>query len=188
MASSRHNILLRHFTGGISDTHYLMNRGGKEIWIRKPNRSLQVKTQKQKLSQSNFKRSQQYASEVNKDPVRKSFYTPFRKDGKTEYNLALSDFSIAPVIHSYDLHAYRGKEGDIIEVDASDNIKVIAAWCVIYTFDGSIIEEGAAQLNPFTGLNWEYTVKNTHQLQPDNIILFSVFDFAGNETKKVLRQ
>ncbi len=65
----------------------------------------------------------------------------------------MADFMRAPVIYSGNLTLYNGLEGDIIEVVALDNFKVISAFCKIH---------------------------------PGNKILFTVFDFAGNEPRKVL--
>lgn len=186
MAITQNNLLLRKFTGTVSESHYIMCRGDKEILCRKPNRKGHIKTQGEKRTQGNFALAQKYASAINKDPEKKSFYTPFRKGAKTEYNLAMADFMRAPFIHSCNLTAYNGLEGDIIEVVALDNFKVISAFCTIYGFDGQILEEGPAYVNPYTDTNWRYKVQYDHPLHPGNKILFTVFDFAGNETRKVL--
>lgn len=179
MATYNNNLLLHGAKGKLGD-YYIMNRGGKQIMVRRPNRDGHVAKGAQKFTQDRFRQAQQFASEICLDPGRKAFYTPFRKGGNTEYNLALGDYLKPPEFLGVDVSAYRGKTGNELLVRAMDNIRITRMLVRIEQGNGSVLEEGEA-IETGRMDEWAYTVRFDHDLQAGDLVVFTAFDNAGNK-------
>lgn len=181
MATYHNNLLVHGIEGKIGE-HYFMNRGGKQILVRCPNRGGHVSKGAQKAGQDRFRLAQQYAKEVNLDPQRRAYYTPFRKGGKTEYNLALADFLKPPVILNVDVSGYRGKAGNELLVTAMDNIGITRLLVRIENQQGLLREEGDAIKT--NGLDeWTYQVQYDQDWQTGDRVFITAYDNAGNQAE-----
>lgn len=180
MAIVNHNLLLKNAQGVLGE-YYIMIRGGKEILVRRPNRSGHVPKASEKQGQELFRLAQQYAAGVNKDPARKEFYRPFKKGGQSEYNLALADYKVAPVIFRLEGSEYSGKAGDTLLAYAKDNIRVTRVLFRLENSRAQVLEEGegteTGQLD-----EWSFMVQSDHPTETGDLLVCTAFDFAGNKT------
>ena len=184
MATNRGNKLLENFKGMLGDFYYMI-RGGEQIMLRRPNRSNHKKKPREAETQDSFTRANIYARKVNKDPVAKAFYTPFRQPKLTEYLLAQSDCMVPPQIHSCDTGAYTGLGGQPIYVVATDNIKVVEVKCSILGADGKDLESGRAV--PGTKPDeWIYSGQLDHLSLAGYRIRIQAYDRPRNEARMEL--
>ena len=90
---------------------------------------------------------------------------------KNAYNLALSDWFHAPVIHEVSRQAGR------IYVNATDNVQVTKVLITISDDEGQTIEQGQATMRSDT--LWEYITS----APAEAALTVEAFDLAGNCTK-----
>lgn len=142
-------------------------RDGRTIVVSRPDFSNRVFSQEQLTHQSRFQQAAAYARIAAKThPI----YAELAQQRlKPAYNIALSDWFHAPVIHEVTRQAGR------IHVNVTDNVQVAKVRITIVDGQEQTLEQGEAKLlyNPF----WEFeTLK-------EGSILVEAFDLAGNCTK-----
>lgn len=126
--------------------------------------------------------AQQYAKEVNLDPQRRAYYTPFRKGGKSEYNLAHADFLRPPVIGNIDVSGYIGKAGNELLVTATGNIGITRMLVRIENQKCMLREEEEAlKTNGFD--EWTCQVQYDHDWHIGDRVQVTAFDYAGNQAE-----
>ena len=142
-------------------------RNGTTLLCLVPDFSNRVFSEEQLAHQSRFQKAASYASRAAKThPI----YTErARQTQLPAYNIALSDWFHAPVIHQVSL-----QEGRIL-VNATDNVQVAKVRITILNEQMEIAEQGeAAQTNDKW---WEY------ETSTEGKVIVEAFDLAGNCTK-----
>ena len=143
-------------------------RNGKTIVTAAPNFSNRVFSEGQLAHQSRFQQAAAYAKVAAK--TQPLYAELARQTQQPAYNIALSDWFHAPVIHT--ISCFPG----CISVQATDNVQVTQVLITILDEQGKILEQGNA--SPVEDSLWEYKASTTGD------ILVEAFDHAGNVTRQ----
>lgn len=168
MAKVKDNILIRGLSGMLGKQFVIRQmKDGSTIVSAKPDFSRRVFSKGQLTHQSRFIQAKEYAKVASKThPI----YAKLAKEAEnlTAYNVALSDWFHAPVIHSIT------QEGALVRVEASDNVMVSRVVVTVLDEQGKVLERGEGVKG--SGDSWEYV------LQQNGKVLVEVWDLAGNRT------
>lgn len=168
MAKVKNNLIITGAHGTLGKNFVIRQmKDGSTIISTKPDFSNRVFSEGQLIHQSRFKQAKDYAKSASKtNPI---YAKLAKKAGNlTAYNVALSDWFHAPVIHSIT------QEGAVVRVQASDNVMVSKVVVTILDEQGKVLEQGEGIKG--TGDSWECT------LQQDGKVFVEVWDMAGNRT------
>jgi hypothetical protein len=185
MAKAKRNPVIGELTGKIKDLQFAQYEDKQVVrgsYKRKPTTKW---TDPQVQSQSKFGKSTQYAREVLADPARKAEYEAAKKTKhRSEWNLAIADAQNAPAILDVDLDSYHGQPGQLIFIQAVDDIKVVSVSVTIHGAAGALLEMGSAALNTVKH-RWIY-VAQTVVPAPESAVVITVtaVDLPGNQTQK----
>ena len=181
MAKLDENLLMQLVRGTLGKQVVVKVRAGKPYLSALPvvdkNR---VPTGGQLVNRRKFKFSSLYATEVIKDENAKAAYTAAARPNQSAHNVAFMDAFIAPEVQGIIAQGYRGKPGDIIIVQATDNFRVKAVKVSIHDPAGELIETGDAVGNG-DNANWVYTAKQPNGSVAGSRITATVIDLPGNE-------
>jgi hypothetical protein len=145
-------------------------KDGRTILATRPNYSGYEWTTGQRTHHSRFKEAAAYARVASKaNPL---YEQRTRGTAKNAYNLALSDWFHAPVIH--DVARYPGR----IRIDATDNVLVTRVVVTLSDEQGQILEQGEAKL--INDAWWEYATAAPSEAK----IIVEAFDLARNVAKQ----
>ena len=169
MAKVKRNVMFRGISGTIDKTLvFRQMRDGTTILSAKPDFSRRVFSKGQLTHQSRFQEAAAYARHAAKtNPI----YAELAKGTmKTAYNIALSDWFNSPVIHNIQ------RQGELIRVEATDNVRVNKVLVTILDSEEKILEQGEAVL--VKDMKWEYVSATEGRVK------IEVWDLAGNVTKQ----
>ncbi len=156
MAKVRRNVLLGDVSGRIgNDIVFKRACGGQTILCRKPTfLDDRVFSPAQKEHQKRFREAAAYAKQAAaQNPI---YAEKAKKTGQPAYNVALADFMHPPEILAVDLSGYSGRAGEVIRIQARDDVAVARVSVVIADAGRQIVEQGQATSNS-SGLWWTYT-------------------------------
>ena len=175
MAKVRNNVVMRGLSGSFGDQMVIkIDKAGRTIVSNKPefdpNRQF---TESQLTHQEDFREASAYAKNAKgqEEYLAKAEGTP-----KSTYNVAMADWFHAPEIKDIDISAWHGQTGQMIRIEAMDDVKVTQVTVVITDAEGAVIEQGQAE--PATGLWWEYVTSAAATGNPS--VLVSVQDLPGH--------
>jgi hypothetical protein len=103
-----------------------------------------------------------------------------RETGTTAYNIALSDWFVAPKVLQINVDRWTGKPGQVIRVKARDNVGVSNVSVMICDADGKLLEAGEASLAEPGSAWWEYTTQTSVPLLPFPSVKAMAQDLPGN--------
>lgn len=153
MADVGLNPVLERFRGAIGNLVF-KRFFGRTVVARKADPSGREPTPAQTAVRSRFRLAASYAQSVFADPGRKAAYaTVAAVRGSPIFSLAMTDYLTPPVVHSLDLAAYRGRAGDLVQVEATDDFEVMGVTVVIRNDGGEVLEQGPANL---VNGRWQY--------------------------------
>ena len=157
---------------------------GKTVMAKPPvQHDPRVPTAKQKAHVRRFQKAVKFATRmVGNDATRVEYENGIKGRKYTARLVAMSDFFNAPEIESIDASAYQGAIGDRIIVDAIDDFKVMGVSLVITGPDGTMLEQGAAQLDPDDPDRWIYTATAANAIVAGTKIAAQAVDKPGNVT------
>ncbi len=184
MAKLKNNVVTKRTRNKVDDIHIFNQRIEKTIQRKVQSSSVLIKTDKQLKVRTKFKKGVEYAKSVISNPSIKAAYEAVLADGQTAYNLALSDYFVAPEIQMLDTSKYHGKVGDIIRVRAIDNFRVNEVKLIIKKRNEIIIESGDAVRDSLNILLWKYTVTKVNTKVSGTKIIATAIDLPGNLTAK----
>ena len=144
-------------------------KDGRTIVATRPNYSNHKWTKDQGAHHSRFQQAAAYARDAARtNPL----YSKLAEGtAKNAYNIALSDWFHAPLIHEVTWEAGR------IRVKATDNVQVANVRITVLDGQGQTLQQGeAAQVNDAW---WEFETTTS----PEGKIIVEAFDLAGNCTK-----
>ena len=171
MAKVRDNPITQGLSGKLGRRLFFRRmRNGMTLLCRVPDFSNRVFSQGQLTHQSRFQQASAYARVAAKThPI----YTELAQQRlQPAYNLALSDWFHAPVIHEV------SRQAACIRVNATDNVQVAKVLITILNEQGETLEQGeAVQAND---LWWEFETA----APIEGKIIVEAFDLAGNRTKR----
>lgn len=138
-----------------------------------------ITASKPSAKQQKLKRCMLYARAAMRNTTLFELYSTGLKDGELPFNKAFSDAYHPPKIVKIDLDEYRGNQGDVIRIKATDDFKVVRIRIFIFTSYHQLLEKGCARNN---GLNyrWTYKAKTSISEHPGIYIRVTAYDLAGN--------
>ena len=172
MAKVRDNPITEGLSGKLGRRLFFRKlRNGTTLLCRVPDFSHRVFSPGQLTHQSRFQQAAAYARVAAKTiPL----YAELAQQRlQPAYNIALSDWFHAPVIHQVQ------QNNGSIHVEASDNVMVAKVVVTVLDAQGTVLEQAEAIRGE--GNWWEYVPKMT-----GSTITAEAHDLAGNVTKSVL--
>lgn len=173
MAISEHNVITRGATGTFGGQVVFRQRNGKTIMC-KPPKPYPPKTPTQIANQERFKRANDFAKQVIKDPAKKAFYKSIAKPGQTAFNAAFQDAYHKPEVEV-------SVQEQTIAIKARGKHRVEKVKVAIQDPSGTEKRTGFALLKNDL---WEY---NLGDIQEGESIWLWVHDIAGNIVRKKYR-
>jgi len=154
MAKVRNNIFVRGLSGSLGDQFVVkLDKAGRTIVGVSPTFSEHRTYSASQLDwQENFRNAAVYATGAKNNPVyiEKAENTPMNP-----YNVAMADFFHGPEIKALDASAWNGTTGQVIRIQAVDDVKVTQVNVAITDATGTVLEQGAAV--QAEGAWWTYT-------------------------------
>jgi hypothetical protein len=150
--------------------------------VQSPPRMNGKESEAQRAHRRKFQRATLYANVVMSDPVIAEVYGSKAKKGQTARNVAVADCMHAPNIERVDVAGYHGQPGDVIRIEATDDVAVKVVKVVITNSDGTPVEEGLA-VPEATGYEWTYTATTANDSLAGDRIEVYASDLPGNITK-----
>ena len=99
------------------------------------------------------------------------------------FNVATADFLHPPEIASVDLAGYNGREGDLIEVRAVDDVAVDTVGIMIATGDNAVVEEGRMTRLENDRTLWRYNA--TRNAEADHVrVIVDAADLTSQVTRE----
>ena len=141
-------------------------------------------TARQKDQMDRFRQASQYAKSQTRNAADKAHYAKgICRQRPSAYNVALSDYLNAPVIHYIRPKLYTGDVGSLITIKATDDFRVERVHVTIHTPEGKLLESGDAERNKRKPFMWNYraTVKNA--AVSGSVIKVIAEDRPGNKTE-----
>jgi hypothetical protein len=176
----RNNVITHGLSGKFGDILVFSQRGGKTVVSQVPQKT-KKRTKKQEAQQKHFQKAVFYAKNVKGTEIGQMYEDKAAKiPGVSGLNIAIADFMHAPDIEVVNMSKYKGKVGDEIEVEATDDFAVKSVHVEISGADGSIIEEGNAVIN-ISGV-WIYTAIADNTTLEGTKIVITASDLPGNLT------
>jgi len=169
MAKVKQNAILQGISGILGkELVFRQMKDGRTIISTKPDFSNRIFSEGQLTHQKRFQEAAAYARGAAKtNPI----YAELAKEAsKNAYNIALSDWFNPPVIHSIE------RQGELIRVEATDNVLVTKVSVSILDEEGNVFEQGEAILQ--SGHSWEYTASAEGKIKVE------AWDLAGNIVRK----
>jgi hypothetical protein len=183
MSKVINNALLQGVSGKLGETHYYRMLHGKLQMCNLPGER-KKSTARQKVQMKRFRAASQWAKAETRDAAVKAHYaTGICRERPSAYNVALSDYLNAPVIHYIRPKLYTGTVGSLITIKATDDFRVERVYVTIHTAEGKLLESGEAERNKRKPFMWNYraTVKNAKV--SGSVIQVNVWDRPDNMTE-----
>jgi len=157
MAKIKLNPIVEEVSGGLGNLVF-RNSNGKTVLCRKPDFSGTEISEDQAAHRERFRQAVAYGRSVMADADLREVYNQVadRKDMPV-FALTVADFFNAPSITGVDLSAYNGQAGNVVKVNALDDIGVVNVHVSLTNAqDGALIESGNAdETAPGSG-QWVY--------------------------------
>jgi len=143
MAKVRNNVIVRGLSGSFGDQLVMkIDKAGRTIVSNKPGfDENRVFTPSQKAQQEKFREASVYARDAKDLPV---YATKAEGTPMNPYNVALADWFHAPEIKEIDLSDWTGQSGQVIRIQALDDVQVKQVGVVITDENDAVLEQGAA--------------------------------------------
>jgi len=157
MAKIKLNPIVEEVSGGFGNIVFRASKG-KTVMCRKPDFSNIELSDNQAEHRERFRQAVAYGRSVMADPDLRAMYEQAseRKDIPV-FALTVADFFNAPSITGVDLSAYNGQVGNVVKVNALDDMGVVSVHVTLTNAqDGTLIESGNAdETTPGSG-QWVY--------------------------------
>jgi hypothetical protein len=182
MTKTTLNPTIDDYRGSIGKLVFKKYRG-RTIVAKKPVVTAEP-SQAQVNQRIRFKEAAAFGKFAQTDPALRAIYEPIARARQvTVYTVAVQDYLKKPVIKPLDLFEYKGRVGDLILIQASDEIGLASLEVTIDSNDGTLIESGqAVESAPGTG-KWTYMATVPVPYGTDIFIEVVAVDYAGNRTK-----
>ena len=175
MAKVRNNIIIQGLSGSLGEQLVIkQDKAGRTIVgvapSFDPNRTY---TEAQTEQHEKFRDASIYAKGAKGEEiyVEKAEGTPMNP-----YNVAMADWFHAPEVTEIDAEAWSGQAGQMIRIQAVDNVQVSQVNVVITDAENAVVEQGAAVRAE--GAWWAYTTTAT--VAGEVKIVVTARDLPGN--------
>ena len=179
MAQAKDNIVTKGFSGSIDRTLTFRQRAGVTIVTKMRRPGSTTITEKMQAVRTRFLASIAYAKRAIKNAVTKEMYNAAATGLKSGFNLATADAFNAPKVNSINSDNYHGAVGETIEIDATDDFKVVSVLVSIHNAAGVLVEQGDAVLQ-VDKPDWLYTATQANATRAGSKISAIATDLPGN--------
>lgn len=181
MAELKYNSLYRGTSGKFDQTVFRQRKNGKTVIAKLPRKHDIPEATKAQMER--FKAAVAYSKNALADNDLNQHYKEMAKKfpNISPYNLAMRDYLRPPVIQSIQTNDYKGKIGDKITIEATDDFQVKTLSIAITSASSSPIESGNATLE---GGKWLYTTTVANTTLSGTKIKITATDVPGNQTSK----
>ena len=178
MAKVIDNIFVRGLSGSLGDQFIVKTyKNGRTIICKKPTfKSNRTFSQAQVDHQQAFREAAAYAKKMKGEEI---YITLANRVGKIPYNLALSDWFNPPEILGVDLGGWSGEAGQVLRIQAQDNVQVQHVAVAIMDEANTLLEQGSAV--DMGTLWWEYTTTGMASGNPKVVV--TALDIPGHMTQ-----
>ena len=177
MAKVQDNIVMQGLSGTLGNQLVLKISKGRTIVSTKPTFSENRTFSAAQLAQQQaFREATTYARAVQGDEV---YIAKANGSPKSPYNVAVADWFNAPEVLGIDLSGWNGAAGELVRVQARDDVKVKHVIVRFNDAEGTLLEEGSA--TDVGALWWEYTTKSN--LTSAVTVTATAVDLPGNITE-----
>lgn len=180
MSQSKNNIVTEGLSGKVYQLVF-KQWFGRTIVAKRP-RTFSTVTANQLSIRESFKAAASYAKAIITNAALKLAYREKAKPGQTAYNMAFADFFKPPSIGEIDTSTYSSQAGCSINIEASDDFKVVSVNVKIEKPNGTLVEEGSASISS-DGLHWLYNATATGNIT-GNVITVTAMDMPGHSIVK----
>ena len=176
MAKVEKNIFVQGLSGSLGG-QFVVKRGRNATIVSKypvfdKNRTF---TEAQVDRQSTFREAVAYAKSSKGWEV---YIEKAKATHRLPYHVAISDFSNPPEITEVDVSAWTGVVGQVIRIQAVDDVKVTQVNVVIMNNLDTVLEQGAAV--QAEGMWWEYTTTTLVNASSEPKVLVTAQDLPGH--------
>ncbi len=179
---STNNIITEGLSGKIQQIVFRQH-AGKTIVSKRPKITTIPPTASQLNIRLTFRDAVIYGRSILADPVLNLAYKAKARPGQTAFNVAVADFFKPPVVGDISTDNYTSLAGSYVTVPVTDNFRVKSVTVSIKKPDETLVEEGAAVLQP-DGIHWQYDVTVLGGSTAGNIVTVKAGDTPGHFTVK----
>jgi hypothetical protein len=185
MAMLDPNTVIGILQGKIGDLVFVRAKNGKVIVRHRPVRSGHS-TAGELAGQGLLAQANVYVRRIRQEPDQYALYQRAGSlNGKRACDLAKADFYHPPVINDVDLSGCAGNTGEVIRVEAVDDFGLTSVMLTISELDGSLVEHGAAILEPSSS-KWLYQAQVSVPSGQTLILHVTAADHAANSVTKTV--
>ncbi len=188
MSKIDNNNLLAGVSGKLGDNFVIRKIRGQMQLANKPRKIGRRFTKTQESIQNKFQNAARYAKLQLSLPESAALYeTGITNKKHSAYTVAVSDYLIAPQVNFIQAMEYKGKVGDPIVVNATDDFMVTEVKITIVDAAGNEVESGAAVKDPASHELWRYLATTANPTLPGTTIRAMAFDRPGNSATEEIR-
>ena len=182
MAHSNNSLVTGKLRGSLGKELVFREWEGKTIVAKAPKSREGEPTPAQAETQEKFLLASRYARAIIRSPDKDlaEAYAAALRPRQNVYSRAVEDFLSPPVVKSINTRNYKGAVGDKIAVRAIDDFRVVSVRVEIYAANGTLLEEGNAELSA-NGIDYNYTATQANNLLAGSKIRTIATDVPGNE-------
>lgn len=159
MAKVRNNIFVRGLSGNLGNQFVVRtSKNGRTTVAAKTDFEYEREYSEAQLEhRQDFREAILYAQTAQVEEI---YRLKANGSGRSPYNMAIADWFHAPEVKGVDLSGWRGMAGDLVRVQAYDDIKVKHVIVRFSDEVGALLEEGSAT---YVGAQWwEYTTVGSY--------------------------
>jgi hypothetical protein len=184
MGESKNNLAIEGLSGQVGNLVFRRRKADGKVFVSvHPAAHEGAPSEAQQKVTARFQEAVIYGKSVTADPATKALYAEKASAGQSAYNVAVADFFNAPDIKEVDLSGYNGQVDSTIKIKVVDDFKVAKVQVKIANEDGSVVEEGDAQLQT-DGIHWSYTATQLNETLAGDKITVTAWDLPNNSTVK----
>ena len=182
MAKQKNNVVTHGLSGTVGGMLVFRQTATGTV-VQSPPRVSGKSTDAQKAHRRKFQRAVLYGKAILADPaLQQEYAAAAQRKNQTPFNVAVADFLHAPDIELIDVSGYHGQPGDVIRIEATDDMMVKEVRVVISDYEGNVVEEGYAQSGALK-FEWIYTVTVDNPNPAGDRIEAYASDIPGNISK-----
>ena len=181
MAKIKLNPLFGEVRGKLGRIVIKQSKNGQAFISQLPEKTKDRPSQAQAAQRLAFAKASDYTASVMADETARLFYEDLAQRRKTTVRaLCMGDYLNEPTIPVLDVSDYKGRLGDPIYIQASDDVAVVAVNVRLTRADGTPIENGkAVELGAGTR-HWQYRATVAVPLGTEIFISADAFDRPGH--------
>jgi len=188
MSKIDNNNLLSGVSGMLGDNFVIRRVRGQLQMANKPRKVGRRFTKTQESIQNKFLNASRYAKLQMALPESAALYeTGITNKKHSAYTVAVSDYLIAPTVGFIQAMEYKGKVGDMIVVNATDDFMVTEVKVVIIDASGNELERGVAVKDAASHELWRYLATTDNPSLAGTTIRAIAFDRPGNSAAEEVR-